>query len=712
MLFYLPNLTAHLIRTTTAPWDKDFLKTFNLPSEVKTNKELRSKWISDARTEHCCYSGIEGMNPQQRVTKIKNPPHRIHYIIADYDSPVSGNEIKPAEARCGNMPPQYFERTLSGNARFIWRLERTLDFPSYAFAVDFLKHVAKVMKLDKVLPGFDRSAFCDPCRYYTNSLQWLPLKDALCIKQDFCLGWMIEVSELFEWELESGDPAIPMLRIEEEIETRFPGRWKGIFLPGARGRRFWDETADNENSSIVRPTGMQCFTGPRSFVTWREIFGVRFVEQFQSSKLGAAVKDIYFDGTAYWRKVDDGRWKSFSRGDTLMHLASKKGLSLRGSVSEATNAIQFVQNQQFVDGILPLVMAPSGVLKIHDNSVLNISTKRAIVPVEGMQVWGKDGSFPWISDFLEGFFDPLEQLNYFLSWLHRLYKSAYELNLQQGQIVFFAGPVNKGKTLLSNRIIAGMLGGHCDAQNYLMDKTIFNDALFESALWTIDDSTPASDQAKHARFSAMLKRMAANQCFEYHAKFRKSETIIWKGRVIITCNADPESIRMLPDIEGSMLDKVMLFRVADTPKNFLGSDMSSVIQRELPYFCKFILDYKIPEECRGDARYGVKAYHEETLRTTAAQSSSTASFLEVLEEWKTTYFSNGHADHSFWEGTATQLLKSMSADQTMQHSIKNLTPGAVGKNLAKLQAQGYRLDYKQEHMRIWKIHKESNANPF
>ena len=49
--------------------------------------------------------------------------------------------------------------------------------------------------------------------------------------------------------------------------------------------------------------------------------------------------------------------------------------------------------------------------------------------------------------------------------------------------------------------------------------------------------------------------------FEYHAKFRDQQSVPWVGRVMVTCNDDVESIRILPDMEMNTLDKISLFKI-------------------------------------------------------------------------------------------------------------------------------------------------------
>ena len=118
------------------------------------------------------------------------------------------------------------------------------------------------------------------------------------------------------------DVELPMETVAAEVEKRWPGRWKGEFKLGARGMRFWDDSAANDTAAIVRETGMTCFTGDQAFVTWSQIFGRSFVEEFQTSKLGAASQDIYFVGGGYLFR-EAGEWHE------LRIEAARRRLALR-----------------------------------------------------------------------------------------------------------------------------------------------------------------------------------------------------------------------------------------------------------------------------------------------------------------------------------------------------------------------------------------------
>ena len=291
---------------------------------------------------------------------------------------------------------------------------------------------------------------------------------------------------------------------------------------------------------------------------------------------------------------------------------------------------------------------------------------------------------------------------FFLSWLAYGYQQAANGEPRNGQAVFLAGDVNQGKTLVSNVLVGDLFGGHMDASDYLLGESKFNKELFDVGLWTVDDTVPSSDPRRQQLYSAMLKKIPANYSFQYHPKFRDQMMLPWAGRVLITCNADPESIRILPDTEMSLLDKVMLFKIATSERDFANA--ATRIRSELPFFARFLRDYQIPDHCVGDARFGVKCYHHEELIEEARQSSRTAGFAELLEIFRLSFFSNASDDE--WEGNATELKQAMLSDDAIRPLVDPYSVDAIGRLLGKLASQKYPGLFRpprRGYSRLWRI---------
>jgi hypothetical protein len=104
----------------------------------------------------------------------------------------------------------------------------------------------------------------------------------------------------------------------------------------------------------------------------------------------------------------------------------------------------------------------------------------------------------------------------------------------------------------------------------------------------------------------------------------------------------------------------------------------------------------------------VKSYHHPELIETAQQSSKTAAFIELLEMFKKSIFSD--ASRTEWSGSASQLLAAMMADETTKNIAAKYSPDSIGRRMAQLMAQGYPVEYSREksasRTRIWMIRRD------
>jgi hypothetical protein len=94
------------------------------------------------------------------------------------------------------------------------------------------------------------------------------------------------------------------------------------------------------------------------------------------------------------------------------------------------------------------------------------------------------------------------------------------------------------------------------------------------------------------------------------------------------------------------------------------------------------------------------------LVQTARQSSSTAEFLQILEDWKATYFTGNEAEKEFWEGTAYQLYKAISPYPQAEPAMRNYSIAKVNRALAALKNNGAPIEcHDEETKRIWRIYR-------
>lgn len=740
---FLPNLSSANTQEGV-PWDFKGKP----PEQAITDKSFRDKWINDPTTSWNVFSCWEGINGTARIRKKSNedqddnPPSLCYGFVADYDTALTDAEVAGSFERFKPHPPNFMGRSLSGNVHLLWLFDKPIKVGSYELAEHFLDVVGERLKVSTALPCFDEGFF-DVAKYYTNGAEWYELNPTR-ISSAVGIGWVIKASTQIKWGEKGYN--VPLNIVSEQLAKvpEFVKQWDGIdFKLGAQGPTWWVPDSTSPKSAIVKESGMYTFSNnaPKDFYSWGDLIGFSFVDQYRANHIGSAVEGVHFDGRGFWREITRGDWKTFSKDDILHYLKVVRELSPAKQkeevASELDMAYEHIIDHHNIEGAAPFVYKPNGPLSINGKPFLNTHTARVCRPVNQPVEWGHADHFPWLSRFfglpgtcstdasLPRFFKGgYQSLDTFISWLSHFYKSAYELNLASGHNIFVAGPVNVGKTLLNRLIIGELMGGHREAKEYLMGEDSFGAELFSVAHWVVDDGTMSTSTYAHRLWGEMVKRMAANKTFRYHEKFRSPLQVDWQGRVVVTLNADEESARMLPDLDRSILDKIELYLTSDVATvDFPDSTtLRQIIEKELPYFAKFLLDWKTPDYClqktkSGSIDYrfgGIKPWHDPALVKHANQSSRTSGFVEVLTDWKETYFRLINSDKpvstqsTSWTGTAFQLRKAIcEASSAAADVLRGTDNSDIGRSLAQLKAKGYPIESKDDgNVRVWTILKD------
>ena len=649
----------------------------------------------------------------------------MHGLVADYDARVGAAEIEAALARCGDMRPQLYCRSLSGNARFYWLFKEPLLVAGNEDCKILIAALAKQLELSKILPGLDAACGADPkkvnpCQYYTNSCEWLVIKLEPTIPQELLVGWRIDAARSAR---EKVRPEIPLEVVREELAKHWPklaADWKDkVFDLGATGSRFWDPASrPTARSCIVRAGGMQAFCGLKAWLPWSELLPKEFVARYSAGVIGEACKDLWYDGKFLWSKVPHeikgSAWHAYHTEDIKLYLSQEKSLD----PEEVKEALNFVKRNRIIRSAHPVFYKPRGAVYWEgDHRYLNIALSEPYKPGPQTGIQWNEQDLGWIFNFYNSFFVEREQLDLFLSWLSRYFKGLLQGDPLSNLILFLAGPPGRGKNL-SSEIVQRLVGGSCDAGAYLLQQDSFNGELFQYPFWRVDDATALSSESEYRKYSSVVKKIAANQEFRSRALYENARMIRWMGIVIVTLNTDAESVRMLPDIDTSLLDKSVFLRTSDRIAGVefvAGKAQITEIEKWLPNFARFLLEYKIPTYCEGvgagKARYGIRSFQDEQLLQAAKQSSAANAFLEILRMYLTDYFRAHKKDNpevTAWRGNASELYRQMCQDASMAATVRNLNASAIGRQLAKLAAQGHDLQLKQtSKQRLWVIGKDA-----
>jgi hypothetical protein len=503
-----------------------------------------------------------------------------------------------------------------------------------------MKCLVKELKVKKLLPGFDEASM-ESSQYFEAGTDWAPVAGATPIPADLVGLWTLD-SATGKID-QHGATEIPIEEVAAEMERQFPGRWTGDFVVGARGPLFWVPDGIDRVGCQVGDHGMICYSSraEAGFLPWEKILGKPFVQKWEAKHIGGFVDNMWYDGKMYWWNVDD-MWVARNKDDSMMHLTNQ-GVTSKTSgkevISKAGKILCGVQDVRRVDYAAPLLFEKGEVVDINGEKVLNISRREAMIEANVTDP-ENTGHFPWIWGFVSHIFVQPDgdnsQMDYFLAWFQRLWVSARNKQLFQGQMLVLAGAAGQGKTFASRCIIGAALGGSVDASDILQGKTNFNKQAAETCIWRVDDAAGSTNRSDALKFGDTLKRHVANPIAVYHPKFRDAVEFPWRGRIVLTCNTDPNSLAILPSLDNTFEDKIMMLKFGNYAPHFKTShEHEAMVANELPFFLAWLKQWKAPDYVMGkNNRFGVLSYHHSELVDASQEGDSATGLLEILEMWR------------------------------------------------------------------------------
>lgn len=406
--------------------------------------------------------------------------------------------------------------------------------------------------------------------------------------------------------------------------------------------------------------------------------------------------------TYYWKRPD-GAWEPRTETVTRMHLraAGLAATKKKGQVvSEVESALITIHNQHVIAMALPLSGWTKGVIDSNGQIVL---VTKGCEPTEAKDV-------PW--DNLRRYLFELigkEPLRHLFGWWKRARMSIFGDKTLPGQVPIFIGPAGAGKSMLQS-LTTSLLGGRSASPfGYMAGRTDFNADLFVADHLVIEDQF--FDKGKSRReFGARLKELAVNHVQTCHPKGRQKITLHPKWRCSMSMNSEREHLSVLPPLDESILDKLMLIRTAEIPP-FLDALLQTadgwekwnkIMEDELSGLAHYIDGYMIPADIVS-ARYGVTAFHDAELLKEEAESSTENLLLGCIRHDLPTVTST-----PFWEGTANDLERTMCCPSmpSIRQTTKILSwNGALGTFLARLEKQHPAIFSRRrvKGKRVWRI---------
>jgi hypothetical protein len=621
----------------------------------------------------------EGLIPTQRIT-VQNPAHYLHGLVVDYDVPLKDGDINGIPDRgASGLLPTWISKTFSGHGRVVFEFESPVLVNHEELYDRWIKLLAKELRLNNLEPGLDKNSF-KLSQYFELGRHWTRVAGGKPIPST--LLHFLLVRGATAKDLPNEGPTIPIEEVAAEVERQYPGLWSGDFSPGARGPLFWVTPFVDREGCQVGDYGMICYSERafKPFLTWREILGPDFVRNYEAKRIGAAAEKFWFAKPEYVRKTEFGQWAHRTKEDTIMWLKNQ-GISARTgpkkNISDAERVLLAIQETREVKAAIPFVLDSRELIYSGGYRFLSTNVKKAMVPAEK----GEPTQFPWLHKFFHTIWD-LNQRNYFFAWLQRFWVSGHQGRLKSGHALIIAGGKDRGKTLLSQFIIGSIMGGFADATRYLLGETNFNQECSENAHWCVDDAKGLTTPAKRREFAEAIKKQIANPNSPFEAKFKEAGIRPWKGRIVITTNVDPDSLAIIPPLDNTIDDKIMLFKFREGETDFLDSDeLEALILKELPFFLAWLRDWKPPAYVLSDRkRYGIKPWHHPELKMAAQEVSPHYGFMDTLIEWLAN-LSPDAKNGGTMELSPSALLARMNREPELRGVLRYYNDNNMGRTL-------------------------------
>lgn len=367
------------------------------------------------------------------------------------------------------------------------------------------------------------------------------------------------------------------------------------------------------------------------------------------------------------------------------------------TISQLDAHINTLQTQFDVSYAGPLAGTQTGVLDYQGGKILVTDSPRLLPSLPG--------EWPLLGKILENLlFDQCaDQRPYFFGWLKYAREALRSQSNRPGQALVLAGPRDCGKSLVQN-LITLLLGGRAaKPYGWMMGATDFNAELFGAEHLMIEDECASTDIRARRNFGAQVKSVTVNTQQKLHQKNRTALSLEPFWRLTITVNDEPENLMVLPPIDDSLGDKLILLRANKRPMPLPTTTQAersifmSRLHAELPAFCHFLDGWSIPADLVSH-RFGSAHYHHPDLLEALEELAPESRLLQLLRV----------VPGSSWSGTQAQLESQLTdSDASTSYEARRLFSfnNACGTYLARLAKKHPELVqyYRTKTERTWTI---------
>jgi hypothetical protein len=369
--------------------------------------------------------------------------------------------------------------------------------------------------------------------------------------------------------------------------------------------------------------------------------------------------EIFYDlrDQSYWYRLTH-RYVKMKKTDLKMHLRVM-GYSDDEYVKTGNGSLPFI-DIPFYEATKQRAIDYAGPLAGHRTGVFRDGGGRAyLITDEARGVWddlpkGKVTEPEFFSEFVNELL-PGDQSDVFLFWLSFALQSLREGDFSPGQAVVLAGPPKCGKSFLQD-IVTEILGGRsANPFKYMMELTQFNNDLVGAEHWKIEDPPSSTDIRTRRAFGNNIKNCTFTRDFPVHPKGKDAQMAPVFRRITISVNDEPENLAVIPPLEASINDKLMLFHCVNVVKALarfkkrsgtptlpgIETDDSDKVSRklawqkvieEIPLIRAWLLKHyrHVPKGFRDD-RCGIAYWHHPELVQSLCDLSPEHRLLQLID---------------------------------------------------------------------------------
>ncbi len=287
---------------------------------------------------------------------------------------------------------------------------------------------------------------------------------------------------------------------------------------------------------------------------------------------------VYDESTGHYLFRCDTAWVRLrGEGTTKDHL-----LQFLGKLPEDCPLCQ-IRTEQNVAYAGEIAGYPAGIKHFNNRKVLILNGPKIVS--------AKEGNYSVLRNFFETLFPCEDQQFAFYAWLQHCRRALLSQRRLQSPALALVGERGAGKSL-AIRVINLSLGGRsAAAHRFLSGETNFNADVIGAELLVIDDEAARRELSKRLKLAQNLKSHFYAENVRLESKGVNALTVAPIQALVMAVNSDPQHLRVLPEIDETMRDKIILLQTArgELPADLRGSSrLEEVLTQEIPGFLHYL----------------------------------------------------------------------------------------------------------------------------